>query len=110
MVGTLNILDLNLADDIAYNVFTPESLSRIMQKAADLEIFLSTRPKFGLIESWTIQDGPERLFEEFAIVFDKPGEAIYGYENRLQLIQNLDHLGSIRNCGKGPANAGSYES
>ena len=84
MVGTLNILNLNLANDIAYNVFTPESLSRIMQKAANLEIFLSTRPRFGLVESWNlIQDGPERLFQEFAIVFDKPGEAIYGCENRL---------------------------
>ena len=84
MVGTLNISNLNLANDVAYNVFTPESLSRIMQKAANLEIFLSTRPRFGLVESWNlIQNGPERLFQEFAIVFDKPGEAIYGCENRL---------------------------
>ena len=91
MVGTLNISNLDYANDLAYNVFTPESLSRIMQKAADLEILLSTRPNLGLIESWNlIQDGPERLFQEFAIVFDKPGEAIYGCENRLQLTQNLN--------------------
>ena len=81
MVGTQNIPNLNLANNVAYNVFTPGSLSRIMQKAANLDIFLSTRPKFGLIESWNlIQDGPERLFQEFAIVFDKPGEVIYGCE------------------------------
>lgn len=81
MVGTLNIPNLKLANNIAYNVFTPESLSRIMQKAANLDIFLSTRPRFGLIEGWSlIQEGPERLFQEFAIVFDKPGESIYGCE------------------------------
>ena len=81
MVGTLNIPNIKLANNVAYNVFTPESLSRIMQKAANLDIFLSTRPKFGLIEGWNlIQEGPERLFQEFAVVFDKPGEAIYGCE------------------------------
>ena len=81
MVGTLNIPSLKLANNVAYNVFTPESLSRIMQKAANLDIFLNTRPKFGLIEGWNlIQEGPERLFQEFAVVFDKPGEAIYGCE------------------------------
>ena len=84
MVGTLNIPHLELANNVAYNVFTPESLSRIMQKAAKIDIFLSSRPEFGLIEGWNlIQDGPERLFQEFAIVFDKPGEAIHGCENRL---------------------------
>ena len=81
MVSTLNIPDLKVANNVAYNVFTPESLSRIMQKAANLDIFLSTRPKFGLIEGWNlIQEGPERLLQEFAVVFDKPGEAIHGCE------------------------------
>ena len=81
MVGMLNIPNLKLANHVAYNVFTPKSLSRIMQKAANLDIFLSTRPKFGLTEGWNlIQEGPERLFQEFAVVFDKPGETIYGCE------------------------------
>lgn len=81
MVGTQNIPNLDLANYVAYNVFTPESLSRIMQKAANLDIFLSTRPDFGLMEGWNwIQEGPERIFQEFAVVFDKPGEAIYGCE------------------------------
>ncbi len=111
MVGALVIPNLKLADIVAYNVFTPETLSRIMQKAANLDIFLSSRPKFGLIEGWNlIQEGPERLFQEIAIVFDKPGEAIDGYENRLKLIQNLGQLGSIRNCGKDLSNAGHSES
>ena len=93
------------------NVFTPETLSRIMQKAANLDIFLSSRPKFGLTEDWNlIQEGPERLFQEMVIVFDKPGEAFDGYENRLQLNQNLGRLGSIRNCGKSLSNTGAFES
>lgn len=101
MVGTLAIPNLKFADIVAYNVFTPETLSRIMQKAANLDIFLSSRPKFGLTEGWNLtQGGPERLFQEIAIVFDKPGEAIDGRENRLQLIENLHRIGSICNCGK----------
>ena len=83
-VGKLINPNLKLANIVVYNVFTPETLSRIMQKAANLEIFLSSRPRFGLIEGWNlIQEGPERLFQEMAIVFDKPGEAIDGNENRL---------------------------
>ena len=100
MVGTLIAPNLKLANIVAHNVFTPESLSRIIQKAANLDIFLSSRPNFGLVEGWNlIQEGPERLFQEIAIVFDKPGEAIDDYENRLQLIRNFGRLGSIRNCG-----------
>ena len=106
MVGTLIILNLKLANIVAYNIFTPETLSRIMQKAANVETFLSPWPRFGLTEGWNlVQEGPERLFQEIAIVFDKPGEAIDGYGNRLQLIQNLGQLGSIRNCGKPLSNA-----
>ena len=110
-MGTSIIPNLKLANIVAYNVFTPESLSRIMQKAANLDIFLCSRPKFGLIEGWNlIQEGPERLFQEIATVFDKPGEAIDCYENWVQLIQDFDRLGSIRNCGKGLSNSGSSES
>ena len=83
------IPNLVLADIVAYNIFTPESLSRIMQKAANLEIFLSSRPNFGLIQGRKLfQEDAERLFQEKAIVFDKPGEPINGYKDRLQLIQN----------------------
>ncbi len=87
MVGTLTTPNLKLANIVAYNVFTPESVSRIMQKAANLDIFLSSRPNFGLVEGWNlIQEGPERLFQEAAIVFDKPGEASDACKNKLQLI------------------------
>ena len=90
MVGTLVTPNLKLANIVAYNVFTPETLSRIMQKAANLEIFLSSRPRFGLIEGWNlVQEGPERLFQEIAIVFDKPGEAIDACETWLRLTQIL---------------------
>ena len=85
--GSPYIPNLVLADIVAHNVFTPESLSRIMQKAANLEIFLSSRPNFGLVQGRKLtQEDAERLFQEKAIVFDKPGEAIDGNEDRLQLI------------------------
>ena len=86
-MGTLIISCIKLANIVAYNVFTPESLSRIMQRAANLEIFLSSRPNFGLVQGWKLtHEDAERFFQEKAIVFDKPGEPIDGYENRLQLI------------------------
>ena len=111
MVGPTVIPNLKLANIVAYNVFTPETLSRIVQKAAKLDIFLSSRPNFGLREGWNlIQEGPECLFQEIAIVFDKPGEAIDDYETQLQLIQNLRRLGSICNCGRHLSNTGSSKS
>ena len=58
---------------IAHTIFQRRALCRLIYKSVDIDIFMSTRPEFGIVGR---NADPIRLHQELALVFNKPGSSI----------------------------------
>lgn len=63
---------------LAYHIFKYNALSRMIFRAADLNIFLKMSPNSGITRGGALDtDVAQRMQEKLSIMFDKPGQLTF---------------------------------
>ena len=86
---------------IASCVFQSNTLSRIIYRVFDVDLFLTNHPSYGLVSTLTPdREGAMHIAEEKELVFNKTGNSSPRFPRSSIRRGLITGLGSILDCGK----------